>query len=72
MSDKKVYTYRVHCDFELSFEAEDEADAADSLHTFLDHEGLDSDRIDVSLVDDTDVDDFEGTYFNEEGKKVST
>lgn len=67
---KKVYTYQVKCDFEVSFEAEDESDAADSLHTFLDHQGLDNDYIDVTLQDEVETQEFDGEYFDESGKTV--
>ena len=70
---KKVYTYRISCDFELSFEGEDEQDAADALHTFLDHEGLDNDEyIDVTYQDSVNTDDFEGEYIDQSGKTRST
>lgn len=62
MSERKVYTYKLTMDVEVSFEGEDETDAADTLHTFLDHEGLDSDYVEVKLVDKVPTEEFEGKY----------
>lgn len=66
---RKVYTYQLKMDVELSFEGEDETDAADALHTFLDHEGLDNDYVEVTLLDDVPTEEFEGKYTDVSGQE---